>query len=142
MSEESGTQAPRQEPAIPGIEHLRTGDVRPENTAPKATGQSNTALIGALSRAIARTGGARTKVKGSDSIRAFEEGLLRVAAARFEGSPEIVAAIEIAIRDIWQKPLPPTVAEKQRRVGDLRQAISLLTVHDTPLELAIERARP
>jgi hypothetical protein len=102
---------------------------------------SPAAIISALNRAISRIGMSRTKFRGSEAVRAFEEALLREAAACVEGSPELVEVIEASIRDVWQKPLPPTVVEKQRRVGALRQAVSRLTVRDTPLEMAIERNR-
>jgi hypothetical protein len=98
-------------------------------------------LIGAVQRAIDRLGRRKTKFT-KDALRTFEASLLREAAARTGGDPEIIVAIEACARDVFQAPFALTPAGKEQRVAALRRAIAILSqeLDPTPLERAIAEA--
>lgn len=94
------------------------------------------AIIGAVVRAIDRAG-LRSEIR-STSVKQFEEALLHEAADL--GGPTFEWALFLAIQDLWNKPRRITVDEKKKRQGHLRELLSVITPHDTPIEMAIEEA--
>ena len=91
------------------------------------------AIIGAVSRAIHRVG--KKAEFRTDSTRQFEADLLDEAAVMT--GPAFSVCLAQSINDIWNKPARITVDEKKKRQGQLREVLSLITPHDTPLEYAI-----
>lgn len=92
------------------------------------------AVIGAVVRAIDRAG-LRSEIR-STSVKQFEEELLQEAMTL--GGPVFEWALFLAIQDLWNKPRRITVDEKKKRQGALRELLSVITPHDTPIEMAIE----
>ena len=88
------------------------------------------ATISAVNRALGRLG--RKSDLKSSSVKRMEESILREAAAMVK--PDLAAAIHMSINDIWNKPATLSAADKKIRQGKMREVLSIITPHDTPLE--------
>jgi hypothetical protein len=98
---------------------------------------SHQGLESAIARAITRVG---VKYRATDAVRAMESGLLREVQQlpQIRGQPDLIVAIDGAIRDADRNPPRLTAWEKEDRVGALRVILRLIVRHDTPLETWLE----
>lgn len=95
-------------------------------------------IISSVTRAINRLG-KKSEIR-RDPVRLMEEAILREAQELVRS--DLAECIEASIRDIWSKPMPLTADSKRIRQGKLREVLSIITPHDTPIEEFIRDRAP